>query len=68
MSVPVEERQLPVYRDLTHGQHMGWNCIWCNQRITVGGRAAGHVSTRHGAHHLSVPVYAGPCCSAKEKS
>lgn len=68
MSAPTEERQLPAYRDLTWGQHLGRNCCWCNTPITVGGREVGRVGERLGAHNVSVPVYAGPCCPPKEAS
>lgn len=68
MTAPVEYRQLPRYQDLTHGQHMGWHCVWCDKPITVGGREVGHVGTRYGAHSLSVPVYAGPCCTVRSRA
>ncbi|MFB7867008.1 hypothetical protein [Streptomyces sp. NPDC056069] len=65
MTAPAEDRELPRYEDLTHGQHMGWNCVWCDKRITSGGRDAGRVGAEYGAHQVSVPVYAGPCCARR---
>ncbi|MFF9197354.1 hypothetical protein ACF09L_19310 [Streptomyces sp. NPDC014779] len=68
MTAPAEPRQLPRYADLTWDQHLGRNCIWCDQLIRSGGYEVGRVEMTLGAHHLATTVYAGPCCPREETS
>ncbi|OXS35364.1 hypothetical protein CHR28_10170 [Streptomyces sp. XY006] len=52
----------PPVSDLTYGQYQGWNCCWCNARLTGGAVPAGIAQGASGAHDLSMQVYACRIC------
>ena len=58
MSIPT--RNLPDATELTNGQYRGWNCVWCNQRLTRGAVPAGRATGYRGVHDMSTDVYACP--------
>ncbi|MDX2837958.1 hypothetical protein PV377_02890 [Streptomyces ipomoeae] len=56
-------RPLPAATDLTHGQYRGWNCVWCDVRLTTGAVSQGRAEGWSGAHDLSAEVWACPKCA-----
>ncbi|MFF6780587.1 hypothetical protein [Streptomyces sp. NPDC012510] len=54
---------LPPATELTHGQYTGWNCVWCDTRLTTGAVSAGKARGSSGAHNLDTEVYACPDCA-----
>lgn len=55
----------PPTSELTYGQYQGFNCCWCNTRLTTGAIEAGVSRGGVGAHVHDNTVYACPDCAER---